>query len=85
MTRRLQYSSRPSRENCGHWVRWVLLPPSLATVSLIAPSLVALKRWGPLTCAASGQQASAPPNLLRDFIDHVCEEMGLLRFTHDLV
>ena len=29
----------------------VLLPPSLATVLLIAPSLVALKRWGPLTAA----------------------------------
>ena len=47
MTRRLQYS-RPSRENCGHWVRWVLLPPSLATVSLISDStpLVVLKKVG---------------------------------------
>ena len=45
MTRRLQYS-RPSRENCGHWVRWVLLPPSLVTVSLAYhPPWWYLKMW----------------------------------------
>ena len=43
----LQYSSRPSRENCGHWVRWVLLPPSLGDrITGIAPSLVVFKNVG---------------------------------------
>ena len=47
MTRRLQYS-RPSRENCGYWVRWVLLPPSLATLCTgVAPSLAVFFVWGP--------------------------------------
>ena len=63
LTRRLQYS-RPSRENCGHWVRWVLLPPSLGDrITGIAPPLVVFKNVGEVpSLAQRAARASAPPN-----------------------